>query len=225
MMGAGLVAAQAGAAPDRPEVSAKVLAALAPVFAEISRVQREEAARPAGRSVAERLVSMGRLDQSGRLVISKINWASLTPEEGVQARKILAERMDPIDQANLAALVKMLPPEGWFSYSRYGRPAADAAFHIVQHGDTATQERILPQIEAMSKKGEADPESFAKMYDRVAIAEGRLQRYGTQFDCVDGYIAPFPLEDPSNVDARRRAIGLAGGFAVMRAQLAAQPCR
>ena len=47
-------------------------------------------------------------------------------------------------------------PGRWFSYSRYGREAADAAFHIVQHGDLAAQVRILPRLKEFAKKGEAD---------------------------------------------------------------------
>ena len=42
------------------------------------------------------------------------------------------------------------------------------------------------------------------IYERIAVTENRLQRYGTQF--IDGKMAP--LENPTNVDACRRSVGL-----------------
>jgi hypothetical protein len=202
-----------------------VLSALAPVLDAIDKAEARNQSPPAPRTVSETLIRMGAIDQSGRLMISKVNWSALSPEEGREADALLAQRLEPIDRANLAELLKLLPPAGWFSFSQFGRPAAEAAFHVVQHGDTATQQRVLPSIEALAKVGEADPESFAKMYDRVAVALGRPQRYGTQFHCIDGFTTPFPLEDPADVEARRRAIGLTGSFAGMAAAVASQACR
>jgi hypothetical protein len=183
------------------------------------------AALPPARSVSERLIRLGKLDQSGRAYIFKVDWASLTPEEGIEARQIMAHRMEPVDKADLASVLALVPPEGWFSYSRYGRAAADAAFDIVQHGDEATRERLLPKIEAYAKTGEADSENFAKMYDRVAVTQDRPQRYGTQFHCVDGFTAPYPIEDPEHVDVRRRAMGLRDGFGQTANAVATQACR
>ena len=49
----------------------------------------------------------------------------------------------------------------------------------------------------------------AMLEDRIRCAEGRGQRYGTQFDWDErGAISPLPIEDEENVDARRREIGL-----------------
>jgi hypothetical protein len=205
--------------------SPKVLAAVAPVLDAITRAKWEDAALAPARSVSERLRRLGKLDQSGRRQIFKVNWASFTASEGIGARRVIAAQMEPLDQADLAAVLSLLPPEGWFSYSRYGREAADAAFDIVQHGDTATQQQLLPYIEAFAKAGEADPENFAKMYDRVLIAKRKPQRYGTQFHCVDGYTQPFPIEDQANVEARRKSIGMRDSFTEMAAAVASQACR
>ena len=83
---------------------------------------------------------------------------------------------------------------------------AGAAFHIVQHSDVATMKRVLPAIEAMAAKGEADGGDFMAMYDRVARSEGRPQRYGTQFVCIDGRYESYTLEDPARVEEWRRAM-------------------
>jgi hypothetical protein len=45
--------------------------------------------------------------------------------------------------------------------------------------------------------------------DRIRVAEGRPQRYGTQFDWdASGEMSPMPVEEAEHVDERRRAVGL-----------------
>jgi hypothetical protein len=44
--------------------------------------------------------------------------------------------------------------------------------------------------------------------DRVLLAEGKKQVYGTQFTLVNGKCKPRPLEDEANVDQRRKEVGL-----------------
>ena len=117
--------------------------------------------------------------------------------------------MEQIDKANQQALLAMVPPEGWFPISRYGPEAAKAAFLIVQHGDPTLWRRFLPVIERMAKTGEAEGTAYALMYDRLALSEGRPQRFGSQMDCRGGRYAPAePLEDPKALDERRLAYGL-----------------
>ncbi len=43
----------------------------------------------------------------------------------------------------------------------------------------------------------------------MRVGEGRPQLYGTQFYADEaGKFGPRPIEDPDNVDARRKAVGL-----------------
>jgi hypothetical protein len=58
---------------------------------------------------------------------------------------------------------------------------------------------------------QADEGIYAMMEDRVALAEGRRQAYGTQFWFDPKTKAPYvaPLEQPERVDERRAALGLA----------------
>jgi hypothetical protein len=58
--------------------------------------------------------------------------------------------------------------------------------------------------------GRAQPRHLALLEDRVALREGRKQRYGTQLKWdvrTNGYQLA-PLEDPDHVDQRRQAVGL-----------------
>jgi hypothetical protein len=62
------------------------------------------------------------------------------------------------------------------------------------------------------------------MYDRLAVSEGRPQRYGTQMVCRDGRWTVDTLEDPANVDARRQEMGFRWTMAEYEARFTASPC-
>ena len=57
-------------------------------------------------------------------------------------------------------------------------------------------------------KEELSQSNLAYLTDRVLLAEGKKQLYGTQFTVVDGKWKPRPLEDEANVDKRRAEVGL-----------------
>lgn len=48
----------------------------------------------------------------------------------------------------------------------------------------------------------------AYLTDRVLLAEGKKQVYGTQFTLINGKCQARPLEDESHVDERRKEVGL-----------------
>ncbi|MFX8895313.1 DUF6624 domain-containing protein, partial [Acinetobacter baumannii] len=55
----------------------------------------------------------------------------------------------------------------------------------------------------------SNPANFAFLWDRVALAQGRPQRYGTQMRCVGKVWSPItPLEEPAKLDERRSWVGL-----------------
>ena len=57
-------------------------------------------------------------------------------------------------------------------------------------------------------RNEVIPSNVAYLTDRVLVAEGKKQKYGTQFTQVDGKHQPQPIEDEANVDKRRKDLGL-----------------
>ena len=99
---------------------------------------------------------------------------------------------------------------GWPGKSMVGSDGAQAAFLLVQHADAepAFQKRCLELLAKAVKQGEATGDQLAYLTDRVLVAEGKPQRYGTQFYTVGGKLAPRPIEDEANVDARRKEVGL-----------------
>ena len=63
-------------------------------------------------------------------------------------------------------------------------------------------------IKTAVAQGEASGKDLAYLTDRVLLAEGKKQIYGTQFMQVDGKSEPRPMEDPEHVDDRRKEVGL-----------------
>ncbi len=214
-----------GAANAQQAAPGKAERAVAPVVDAIRQARAAEAALPPATTTREKLERMGRLDQAGRMHIQEVDWGKLSPEEGVEARKRIAAVMEPVDDANMARLRELMPAEGWFSRQEVGEAGIKASFHIVQHaGDLATLKFVLPRLQALAERGELDGSSYAAMYDRVATTEGRPQRYGTQFHCVGGRIAPFPLENPGQVEEDRRALKFGQTFAESDKMHTGRPC-
>lgn len=61
----------------------------------------------------------------------------------------------------------------------------------------------------MAKNGEAEGPAYAFLYDRLALSEGRPQRFGSQMVCRGGRYAPQePVEHPGDLDRRRLALGM-----------------
>ena len=88
--------------------------------------------------------------------------------------------------------------------------AALAAFLVIQHADVSTQERYLPIIRARVAEGEAKPAWFALLTDRILVAKGKPQVYGTQSRAnpETGVTEPVEIGDPERVNERRALLGL-----------------
>jgi len=120
------------------------------------------------------------------------------------------ERMKATDVKNTARMKEIIAQEGWPTKTLVGERASNAAWLLVQHADLdpAFQRQCLPLLEKTVAAGEGSAKELAYLTDRVLVAEGKPQRYGTQFHNVDGKLALRPIEDEANVDARRAAVGL-----------------
>jgi hypothetical protein len=98
---------------------------------------------------------------------------------------------------------------GWPTNSLVGSEGADAAWLLVQHADADVKfQRKCLDLMAALPKNEVSQTHFAYLTDRVLLAEGKKQIYGTQFDWVDGKLQPQSLEDEANVDKRRAEVGM-----------------
>lgn len=120
-----------------------------------------------------------------------------------------AKWIPEVDRSNTARLKEIIDQIGWPTRSKVGAEASYAAWLLAQHADLDLpfQERTLSLMSEFSSS-EVDPQNIAYSEDRVLVAQGKPQTFGTQYRLVDGSVEPFPIHSESQVDERRIAIGL-----------------
>jgi hypothetical protein len=110
-----------------------------------------------------------------------------------------------------ARLTEIFDEHGWPGHDLVGEEGSTAAWVIAQHSDLdlAFQERALELITEAVAQDDASPGDLAYLTDRVAVAKGEPQTYGTQIRC-DGKkpVPPTPIADPDAVEGLRAEAGL-----------------
>lgn len=159
--------------------------------------------------LAAELVEMYQRDQSfGRTA------PDLTDREALEnARRYLRQLY-----FNTERLKQIIAIYGWPGYSQVESMGAQAAWLIALHADhdRAFQQQAVELLQQAVQQNEADVQHLAYLTDRVRLGNGLPQLYGTQFF---GNFAKYPpIEDATEVDRRRQAIGLPP-LADLRAQL------
>ena len=195
------------AALSLDDLSPAAEAALRPFTEAIATARAKQAALPENPTPKERLELALTLDQEPLKAMHSVDLSALSEMDRLAAQTEAKARLDAISNETVSTVLSLVPPEGWFSNAAYGQDAATGAFLVIQHADTALQKRFLPALEAMAERGEALKWQYAMMYDRIAVAENRPQRYGTQIQCVSGRMVPAPTEDPERLEQRRAPMG------------------
>jgi hypothetical protein len=144
----------------------------------------------------EELLRRAQLDQTARRAAAS----------GEQA----LETAMAVDDDNTRWLEQVVRRTGWPVRSMVGEDGAHAAWLLAQHTDRCPQlqRRCLTLLQQAAAVGEADAADLAHLTDRVCLASGKPQVYGTQLVACDGRFVPRPLRDPETVDQRRAAVGL-----------------
>jgi hypothetical protein len=114
------------------------------------------------------------------------------------------------DSINLIKIKKILDERGWLGADIVGKTGNQTLFLVIQHSDQATQEYYLPILREAFKTGKAQGSQLALLEDRVALAQGKLQLYGSQIgrDTETNLQYVLPLADPDNVAKRRAEMGM-----------------
>jgi len=120
------------------------------------------------------------------------------------------EGMTRVDGENLPWLKQVVADSGWPGRSAVGEDGADAAWLLVQHADRdpGFQGRCLDLLTVAVDQGEATKAQLAFLTDRVLLAEGKPQEFGTQAMARRDQWVVRPLRDPDGVDQRRAAMSL-----------------
>jgi hypothetical protein len=134
--------------------------------------------------------------------------AMMAEDQAEQTGEVQTNNYD----ARTARLAEILDEFGWPTFALVGEDGSTAAWVIAQHADLdpELQQQALDLLRAAAEDGQASRGDLAYLEDRVAVAAGSEQQYGTQMRCAeDGTPAPAtPIADESSVDERRAAAGL-----------------
>jgi hypothetical protein len=121
-------------------------------------------------------------------------------------------RMEAVHVANAARLRELIAKHGWPAEDIAGEDGAKAAWFIAQHavGEPEFQRQALVCTQVCAAEGRIPAWHAAFLEDRIAMQEGRPQRFGTQWidEPTDGRTRPWRLADPSRVDELRASVGL-----------------
>jgi hypothetical protein len=123
--------------------------------------------------------------------------------------KALSAAIRTADKENTSWLKQVVENRGWPTRTLVGQDGASAAWLLVQHADAEPKfQRKCLDLMAKLPREEVSQQNVAYLTDRVLLAEGKKQLYGTQFMTVNGKLRPRPLEDEPNVDKLRAGVGL-----------------
>lgn len=154
-------------------------------------------------TLANKLIEMARLDQE----------AMQSPPGNLKlAGSEHLKYIDSIAEINYHRAKDIFDQYGYPGYDRVGEEGSKSFWLIVQHCDRwpEFQQEVLKEMEKQVLNNNAQSSYFAYLVDRVRKNSGRKQLYGTQLsyyrDNCQAYAAD--LEDPGNVNKRRKAVGL-----------------
>lgn len=210
----------AQAAADKIEAFLKKQKPLSPeaIKTSLKSATGTESAPPPATELQRELLQRVKADQ-----VARDTWVCLMKENGTNDdanREVgrqekqtglenVTARVKAIDADNTKWLKGVVEKHGWPSITLAGRDGADAAWLLVQHADADPKfQRQCLDLMIKLPKNEVSQEKLAYLTDRVLLAEGKKQRYGTQFITVEGRWKVRPLEDEANVDQRRAEVGL-----------------
>lgn len=150
-------------------------------------------------AVRQELIRLGAEDQEAR--------RELSPDR--MQDTAFAKSMLRGDSARTARLRAIVDEYDWPDSLRAGGEAAEAAFLILQHSPShELQKEWLPTIEGLARQGTVAADQAALLIDRVLVHDGLPQRYGTQFEIVDGRLVLDSVENEAGLEARRSSMGL-----------------
>lgn len=124
--------------------------------------------------------------------------------------KEFGRSVDAIDSANLAWLRKLIAEKGFPTAARVGNQGVHLAWILLQHADEdpKLQSELLPVLQQRFAARELPANDLARFTDRVLVASGKPQRYGTQFDWFAGDFKLPEANRLAEIDAERNRLSL-----------------
>jgi hypothetical protein len=121
-------------------------------------------------------------------------------------------RMEAVHVKNAARLREIIAQHGWPAEDIAGKDGAEAAWLVAQHsmGEPVFMKQALELTRACAAQQRCPAWHSAYLEDRIAMYEGRPQRFGSQWidNPEDGLARPWTLADPDHVNELRTSVGL-----------------
>ncbi len=126
---------------------------------------------------------------------------------------LVRQRVLETDADNVAWLFKLVKAQGFPTAAQVGELGVSNAWLLAQHADRQPtfQAALLPELEQRHANGELSGMTLSRYVDRVLVAQGKPQRYGTQFTPQAWATPHFGLPDEDSVravDQHRRELGI-----------------
>lgn len=121
------------------------------------------------------------------------------------------KEMEALHHRNARELEAIIDKIGYPTSEKVGEEASEAAWMIIQHsiGRPNFMRKGARLLAEAVEDNMADPKHLAYLTDRIAVYEGKPQRYGTQFDWDEnGQMSPRSFDNLEQVNERRKKVGL-----------------
>lgn len=151
------------------------------------------------------------IKELGMLVTKDQDVRVACAKTGTQSESNACKRIVAVDRDNLPKVKAIFKEYGFPTARMVGRQGVSSFFLLVQHAssDPAFQAAALKAAAPLLANGEMAHQDYALLYDRVHLAMGEKQLYGTQVTVKDGGIVRLPpIEDPADLDERRHKMAM-----------------
>ena len=123
--------------------------------------------------------------------------------------KCFAEILEKIDKPHTARLNEIFNQNGFPTERQVGKDGLQAFMILLQHtSDESLRQKCLKPITKAFKRKEIPPQDYANFVDRLLVHQNKPQIYGSNFDMKDGKLVMSAVKDRTNLDKRRRKLGL-----------------
>ena len=172
---------------------------------------------PSKIEIASKILTMGTkhsyIEKISNSFMEKLN---NYPKEYKKFKDFRNAEINKINKLNQSQLKKILNLHTWRELTNMGNHVTDVALKILQNSDLTFQLKMLRPIEILVKEEKMAGHALASLADSITILQGQKQIYGTQTECINGFLQFSPVADLQNVDKKRKEIGLYYSFTKMK---------
>lgn len=153
------------------------------------------------KAIAEKIISLKNKDLALRNQLLQLG----------QLENGYHEEMQQLHNKNAEILNKIMDSIGYPTIKKVGKAGNEAAWLIIQHaiGQPEFMKKSAKLLANAVRKKQGNPIHLAYLTDRIAVFQGKMQIFGTQFDWDEnGVMRPQPFDDLVKVNQRRKSVGL-----------------